>query len=107
MIILTHAISVNMFRRRGETLKIKMRSREEVMNVLRTERWISLIGRKDLSMLVSADLEMDVFCNRKPVKLREGDCLIVCQFVGPKIEVDGILEIDQDARLEYWAVEVL
>lgn len=64
---------------------------------------MSAIGHADTAAMVSAELGLTLDINRISIMLRDGDVLIVAQYVGPRLP-EGTKTLPDGARFEYWVV---
>ena len=105
----------------GNAFSIQMLDDSEDVIFLRTNRenakrfmvsWLedhkvavieSAIGHKDMAELVSKELDWPLPAERKSIKLRDNDALLVAQYIGPRLP-EGATELPEGASIEYWLV---
>ena len=74
-------------------------------SLLDTNEYKSVLGHRDISKVVSEDLDYEVRFNRETIKLRDGDSMIVCQYVGPRLP-EGTTKLPSGAQIDYYLVEM-
>ena len=65
----------------------------------------SVVGHADTAALLAKELELNIECNRETVHLKEGDTLVVGQYVGPRLP-EGATALPEGAKIEWYKVEV-
>jgi hypothetical protein len=86
---------------------LKVKEVDIVKSMLRTERFISAIGHESTSRLLTTLLGMEIPFNRVPIKLKEGDRLVVFQLM-TRLEEGRVLSEEELKQLQYkfFVVEV-
>ena len=79
-------------------------SKDEVANILSTNKFKSVVGHEDIANVISNDLGIKIAVNRETLKLTQEDELIVAQYIGPRLE-PGTTKLPENARIEYFYIK--
>lgn len=101
-ILITNAFSLNMLNSFSSNIKTQELTIPEVKEAI-SDGFVSGMGHS--TDLVSAILGMDIPMNRTSNKLADGDEVIVCQYVGPRLP-EGCIELPEGATLKFIKVTV-
>ena len=80
-------------------------SAESAKDFVESEAPKSVIPNAAFATIISADLDVDVLCNRETVKLRGGDTMLLCQYSGPRLQ-SGASELPNGAQIDYFVLEI-
>ena len=64
---------------------------------------ISAVGHADTAAVFAAVLGRPVAVNRATIKLAPGQCLLVGQYIGPRLP-EGATTLPEGATIEWWVV---
>lgn len=64
---------------------------------------ISAVGHADTAAVFAAVLGRPVAVNRATIKLEQGHCLLVGQYIGPRLP-EGATTLPEGATIEWWVV---
>lgn len=64
---------------------------------------ISAVGHADTAAVFAAVLGRPVAVNRATIKLEKGHCLLVGQYIGPRLP-EGATTLPEGATIEWWVV---
>lgn len=64
---------------------------------------ISVVGHADTAAVFAAVLGRPVAVNRATIKLEKGHCLLVGQYIGPRLP-EGATTLPEGATIEWWVV---
>lgn len=68
--------------------------------------YTSVVGHQDTASLFSSVLGIQVPMNRVTTKLSHGDCLLVGQYMGPRLP-EGTTTLPEGASIQWMIVEAL
>ena len=64
---------------------------------------VSCIGHANTAAILSKLLERDLSANRTNIKLDDHSCILVGQYVGPRLP-EGATELPEGATIEWWII---
>lgn len=102
---LSNAFSLNMLERLGFDIALRPIHVDGVRNLLRNEKWKSIVGHPDTAAVLSSMLGVEVVANRATMQFG-GDyswSLIVAQYTGERLP-PGATELPTGAKIEFWQV---
>lgn len=83
-----------------------MFSKVDVETVKNIDNLESCIGHVDTAAVVSDVLGKKVDANRVTVTLKKGDCMIIAQYIGPRL-TEGTTKLPEGARIEFLFAKVV
>ena len=99
MLYLSNAFSLNMIN--GDVIvRVVSCGIKEVSRILKENKYVSIIGHKDIAAIVSSDLGLDVEYNRQSVSLKTDDVMVIAQYIGPRL-IEGTTELPDGTKIEY------
>ena len=83
-----------------------MFSKVDVETVKNINNLESCIGHADTATVVSDVLGRKIEANRVNVILKKGDCMIIAQYIGPRL-AEGTTKLPEGARIEFLFAKVV
>lgn len=100
MLYVANAFSFNMFNFVPEVLTQSELNEFEARELLMGGNFISVVGHADTAAVLSKVLHHEVKFNRASTKFEYGDHILVCQYIGPRLE-EGATELPEGATIKF------
>ncbi len=78
---------------------------QKVIAYIGYEKFESVVGHEDTAALFSSELGTDIQANRISISLKEGDRLIVGQYMGPRLP-EGCSELPKGATISWYLITI-
>jgi hypothetical protein len=104
--LVTNAFSLNMLDSLSSTIKTIELQKEAVKETLKVNAWRSVVGHVDTAAVFTDELGVEIPFNRESVSLKQGDVVLVGQYVGPRLN-EGVTTLPEGATIKWILVSII